>query len=71
MITRKLNINARIRVTRENSVTIYGNDLSETLVIISAGQEFDAEVTERDAAFNTAFGVISLPFSEVEVLGWK
>ena len=71
MTTRKLNINARIRVTRENSVTVYGNDLSETLVIISVGQEFDAEVTDRGAAFNTAFGVISLPVSEVEILDEK
>lgn len=71
MTTRQLNINARIRVTRENSVTVYGNDFKETLVVIPEGQEFDAEVTERDAAFNTAFGVISLPISEVEILDGK
>lgn len=71
MTTRNININARIRVTRENSVTVYGADLSKTLVVIPEGQEFDAEVDERDAAFNTAFGVISLPVSEVEILDDK
>lgn len=71
MTTRQLNINARIRVTRENSVTVYGEGAKETLVVIREGQEFDAEVNERVAAFDTVFGVLSLPLSEVEILHGK
>jgi len=68
---RNLNTNARIRVRRENSITIYGDDLKETLVVIREGQEFAAEISESGAAFDTAFGVLSLPLSEVEILDGK
>lgn len=67
----KITANARIRVRRENSITIYGEGTKETLVVIREGQEFAAEISESGAAFDTAFGVLSLPLAEVEILDEK
>lgn len=67
----KITANARIRVRRENSITVYGEGTKETLVVIQGGKILPAEVTETDALIDSVFGVLSLPISEVEILDGK
>lgn len=61
--------NGRIRLRRENSITVYNADGTETLVLVSAGKEYAAELDGHLVTINSVIGLLSLPLSEVDVLG--